>query len=388
MGSVRERAAPRAATITLSGGGSAMAKIDALLAMMAERGCSDLHLKAGSPPAVRTDARLVILSDEPALSAEDMSALALEMLDVRDRPAFEAGSDVDFAYEVHGVGRFRVNVFRQRGAISLAARRVSGSRLSFEELGLPPVVRQLADESRGLVLVTGTAGSGKTTTLATMIDYINRTRDGHIVTIEDPIEVVHEDVRCVIDQREIGTDTASYGDAMRHVVRQDPNIILIGEMRDAETVSTALTAAEIGNLVLSTLHTIDATETINRIIDFYPPYQQRQARIMLGATLRGIISMRLLPAVGGGLVPAVEALVMTGTVREYVLDPEQTYKIRDAMSEGEYYGMQNFDQSLISLLQAGRITVEDALATSANAHDFRIKLRQIGVSVPAIGGTQ
>jgi twitching motility protein PilT len=317
-----------------------------------------------------------------------MRAIAAEMLEAHHVPTFEAGGDVDFAYEMDGAGRFRVNVFRQRGTISLTARRVTELRQSFEELGLPSVVQQLADERRGLVLVTGTAGSGKTTTLATMIDYINRTRDGHIITIEDPIEVVHKDVKCVIDQREIGVDTPSYGDAMRHVVRQDPNIIFIGEMRDAETVSTALTAAEIGNLVFSTLHTIDATETINRIIDFYPPYQQRQARLMLGATLRGIVSMRLLPAVGGGLVPAVEVLVMTGTVREFVLDPEQTYKIRDAMSEGGYYGMQNFDQSLIALLQAGRITVEDAMATSANAHDFRIKLRQIGVSVPALSETR
>jgi twitching motility protein PilT len=365
-----------------------MAKIDALLAMMSERGSSDLHLKAGSPPALRTDGRLTILADRAVLTAEDMRAIAAEMLEAHHVPTFEAGGDVDFAYEMDGAGRFRVNVFRQRGTISLTARRVTELRQSFEELGLPSVVQQLADERRGLVLVTGTAGSGKTTTLATMIDYINRTRDGHIITIEDPIEVVHKDVKCVIDQREIGVDTPSYGDAMRHVVRQDPNIIFIGEMRDAETVSTALTAAEIGNLVFSTLHTIDATETINRIIDFYPPYQQRQARLMLGATLRGIVSMRLLPAVGGGLVPAVEVLVMTGTVREFVLDPEQTYKIRDAMSEGGYYGMQNFDQSLIALLQAGRITVEDAMATSANAHDFRIKLRQIGVSVPALSETR
>ncbi len=362
-----------------------MARVDALLAMMAERGASDLHLKAGSPPAVRTDGRLVILRDMPALTADDTEVFAREMLEERSLPGFDAGDDVDFAYELPAVGRFRVNVFRQRGTVSMTARRVSSLKLSFEDLGLPPVVKQLADEKRGLVLVTGTAGSGKTTTLATMIDYINRNRDGHIITIEDPIEVVHRDIGCVIDQREIGIDTPDYGDALRHVVRQDPNVILIGEMRDPETVSTALTAAEIGNLVLSTLHTIDATETINRIIDFYPTYQQRQARLMLGATLRGIVSMRLIPAVGGGLVPAVEALVMTGTIREYILDPEQTYKIRDAMSEGAYYGMQNFDQSLIGLLQAGRVTVEDAMATSANAHDFRIKLRQIGMSVPPVG---
>jgi twitching motility protein PilT len=356
-----------------------MARIDVLLAMMAKRGASDLHLKAGSAPAIRVDGRLSILAGEPILPAEDMVAIAREMFEDRHVPVFERGDDVDFAYSAPGIGRFRVNIFRQRGTVSMTARRVSDKNLSFEDLGLPPVVETLANERRGLVLVTGTAGSGKTTTLATMIDHINRTREGHIITIEDPIEVLHTDAMCVIEQREIGIDTPSYGDAMR----QDPNVIFIGEMRDAETVTTALTAAEIGNLVLSTLHTIDATETINRIIDFYPPYQQRQARIMLGATLRGIISMRLVPAVDGGLVPATEVLRMNGTIREYVLDPEQTYKIRDAMSDGEYYGMQTFDQSLIGLLQTGRITAEDAMATSANDHDFRIKLRQIGVSLPA-----
>jgi twitching motility protein PilT len=362
-----------------------MAKIDALLTMMTERGCSDLHLKVGSPPAVRLDGHLTILRELDVLSPADTLAFAREMLEARHLTTFDDGGDVDFAYSLSGVGRFRVNVFRQRGSVSMTARRVSTERRSFAELSLPAVIENLANEQRGLVLVTGTAGSGKTTTLAAIVDYINHSRDGHVVTIEDPIEVVHEDVMCVIDQREIGIDTGSYADALRHVVRQDPDVILIGEMRDHETVTAALTAAEIGNLVLSTLHTVDATETINRIIDFYPPYQQRQARLMLGATLRGVISMRLLPAIGGGLVPAVEVLVMTGTVREYILDPEQTYKIRDAMGEGEYYGMQSFDQSLLELFQAGKITVEDAITTSANAHDFRIKLRQIGVSPPPAG---
>jgi len=359
-----------------------MAKIDALLKMMAERGCSDLHLKAGSPPAVRLDGRLEILTDLEPLTADDTFGFATEVLEPRGLSAFQDGCDVDFAYSLPADGRFRMNVFRQRGTVSITARHVSAIRDGFEALGLPAVVEALANEKRGLVLVTGTAGSGKTTTLAAMIDYINRTRDGHIVTIEDPIEVVHVDDQCVIDQREIGADTTSYADALRHVVRQDPDVILIGEMRDHETVAAAMTAAEIGNLVFSTLHTIDATETINRIIDFYPPHQQHQARIMLASTLRGIISMRLLPAIGGGRVPAVEVLVMTGTIREYVLDPEQTHKIRDAMTEGEYYGMQSFDQSLLSLYQASRITVEDAIATSANSHDFRIKLRQIGVAPP------
>jgi twitching motility protein PilT len=286
---------------------------------------------------------------------------------------------------LEGVGRFRVNIYRQTGVVSISARRVSTERPGFAELGLPDVIEQLANEPRGLVLVTGTAGSGKTTTIAAIIDYINRTRSGHIITVEDPIEVLHQDATCVIDQREIGIDTESYEDALRHVVRQDPDIIFIGEMRDQTTVSAALTAAEIGNLVLSTLHTIDATETVNRIIDFFPPYQQLQTRLMLASTLRGIVSLRLLPAIGGGLVPAVEVLVMTGTVREYLLDPEQTSKIRDAMAEGEYYGMQTFDQSLVRLYEEGRISVEDAIATSANSHDFRIKLRQLGVTPPPVG---
>jgi twitching motility protein PilT len=362
-----------------------MAQIDSLLEMMAARGCSDLHVKAGTPPAVRLDGTLTILRDLPVIEAACTEAYAREIIEPRHRPLFEDGKDVDMAYSLDGVARFRINIYRQSGAVSIAARRVSTAHSGFAELGLPAVIAQLADEPRGLVLVTGTAGSGKTTTVAAMIDYINRTRQGHIVTVEDPIEVLHQDQGCIVDQREIGIDTDSYADALRHVVRQDPDIVFIGEMRDHTTVSAALTAAEIGNLVLSTLHTIDATETVNRIIDFFPPHQQLQARIMLASTLRGIVSLRLLPALGGGLVPAVEVLVMTGTVREYILDPEQTYKIRDAMAEGEYYGMQTFDQALVRLYEQGRISVEDAIATSANQHDFRIKLRQLGVVPPSSG---
>ena len=357
-----------------------MAEIDALLKMMTERGSSDLHLKVGSPPAIRLNGRLVVLRDEyQVLSPEQTLILAESMMDEREKQSFENHPEVDFAYSLSGVGRFRVNVFHQRGSVGMTLRRVATERASIEQLGLPPVIRQLADEPRGLVLVTGTAGSGKTTTLAAMIDHINSTRDGHIVTIEDPIEVLHQDKKCIVNQREIGIDTESYADALRHVVRQDPDVIFIGEMRDHETVSAALTAAEIGNLVFSTLHTIDATETVNRIIDFFPPYQQKQIRLMLAATLKGIVSMRLIPSINGGLVPAVEVMVMTGTIREYLSDPDKTYMIRDAMEEGEYYGMQTFDQALLKLYLNRQITLDDAMAMAHNAHDFKIKVRQLGI---------
>lgn len=357
-----------------------MAEIDGLLKLMSDRGSSDLHIKVGSPPAIRLNGRLVMLHELPALTSDATRDLAASMMDEHQRQSFENHHEIDFAYSVSGVGRFRVNAFRQRGSVGLTLRRVSVVHSSVAELGLPPVVTRLSEEPRGLVLVTGTAGSGKTTTLAAMIDHINHTREGHIVTIEDPIEVLHRDDKCIINQREIGIDTDSYADALRHVVRQDPDVVLIGEMRDHETVSAALTAAEIGNLVLSTLHTIDATETVNRVIDFFPPYQQKQIRMMLASTLKGIISLRLIPSINGGLVPAVEVLVMTGTIREYIVDPEKTYLIRDAMNDGEYYGMQTFDQSLLQLYQQGRITLDDAIAMSANAHDFKIKVRQLGVS--------
>jgi twitching motility protein PilT len=358
-----------------------MAEIDGLLKMMSDSGSSDLHLKAGSPPAIRLNGRLRVLHDMPALTMEDTIRLAHGMMDERQAASFDNHCESDFAYSLDGVGRFRVNVFHQRGSVGLTLRRVATERAGFEELGLPSVVSNLANEPRGLVLVTGTAGSGKTTTLAAMIDHINMTRDGHIVTIEDPIEVMHQDKRCIINQREIGIDTDSYADALRHVVRQDPDVILIGEMRDNETVAAALTAAEIGNLVLSTLHTIDATETISRIIDFFPPYQQKQVRLMLASTLKGIISMRLIPTINGGLCPAVEIMITTGTVKEYIIDPDQTYNIRDAMDEGDYYGMQTFDQSLLTLYQQGRITLDDAIGMSANSHDFKIKVRQLGIDL-------
>jgi twitching motility protein PilT len=364
-----------------------MAEIDGLLRIMTERGSSDLHVKVGNSPAIRLNGRLVVLHDLAVLNPDQTYALAVGMMNEAQRAAFDKANEADFAYSLSGVGRFRVNAFHQRGTVGMTLRRVATERASVEQLGLPPVIRQLADESRGLILVTGTAGSGKTTTLASMIDHINSTREGHIVTIEDPIEVLHQDKKCIVNQREIGIDTDSYEDALRHVVRQDPDVILIGEMRDHETVSAALTAAEIGNLVLSTLHTIDATETINRIIDFFPPYQQQQIRLMLAATLRGIVSLRLIPSMQGGLVPAVEVLVMTGLIREYITDADKTYMIRDAIEGGQYDGMVTFDQSLLRLYQDQKITLDDAIAMAHNAHDFKIKVRQLGVNPTAAAQT-
>jgi twitching motility protein PilT len=364
-----------------------MADIDGLLRLMTEKGSSDLHIKAGSPPAIRLNGKLVVLRELPVLNAAQTLSLAEGMMDEAQRASFEERNEIDFAYSLNEHGRFRVNAFHQRGSVGMTLRRVATERASMEQLGLPPVVRRLADEPRGLILVTGTAGSGKTTTLAAMIDHINSTREGHIVTIEDPIEVLHEDKKCIVNQREIGIDTDSYEEALRHVVRQDPDVVLIGEMRDHETVAAALTAAEIGNLVLSTLHTIDATETIGRIIDFFPPYQQKQVRLMLAATLKGIISLRLIPSMQGGLVPAVEVLVMTGTIREYVTDPDKTYLIRDAIEEGEYYGMVTFDQSLLRLYQDRLVTLDDAIAMAHNAHDFKIKVRQLGIDPNAAAQT-
>ena len=360
-----------------------MADIDGLLKIMTDRGSSDLHVKAGSPPAIRLAGKLVVLNDLPTLNADQARTLAEGMMSPEQVKSFELRHELDFAYALPSVGRFRVNVFHQRGSVGITMRRVATERSTILELGLPTVINRLADEPRGLILVTGTAGSGKTTTLAAMIDHINSTREGHIVTIEDPIEVLHADKKCIVNQREIGVDTESYADALRHVVRQDPDVILIGEMRDHETVAAALTAAEIGNLVLSTLHTIDATETINRIIDFFPPYQHKQVRLMMAATLKGIISLRLIPSLQGGLVPAVEVLVMTGTVREYISDPDKTYLIRDAMEEGEYYGMQTFDQSLLKLYSDQKVTLDDAIAMAHNAHDFKIKIRSLGIDPSA-----
>ncbi|CAN5249367.1 type IV pilus twitching motility protein PilT [soil metagenome] len=341
---------------------------------------SDLHLKAGGPAFVRVDGDLLALGDMAPVTAADSERFAHELMRPDQRAELDAGGEIDFAHSVPGVGRFRVAVFRQRGSLGLVIRRVSASSPSFEQLGIPPAVRRLAEEHRGLVLVTGPTGSGKTTTTAAMIAHVNGTRRCHIVTVEDPIEVLHRDDLAIIDQREVGVDTDTFTSALRSVARQDPDVIFIGEMRDRETVGAALQAAETGHFVISTLHTTDATETINRVVDMFPPHQQAQTRLSLANSLRGIVSQRLLPSTDAGRVAAIEVLVMTSRLREFLLDPAKTGEIEDAIAGGDYYGMQTFDQHLLALLAEGRITLKDALDAATSPHDLRIGVRAAGVA--------
>jgi twitching motility protein PilT len=352
-----------------------MFDIDSALRTLVEREGSDLHVKVDSPPVARMHGELIPLEGFGSLSAEDTEAAFRSISEARSVAEFEEDGEADFSYALSGVSRFRVNCFKQRGAISIVCRAIPFEIRSIDDLGLPEVVRTLAEEQRGIVLVTGTTGSGKSTTLAAMIDHINSTRPRHIVTLEDPIEYLHADKRSIINQREVGSDTKSFGRAMRRVLRQDPDVILIGEMRDEETVRTALSAAETGHLVLSTVHTLDATETINRIIDFFPPHLQQQARVMLAATLKGAIAQRLVPDITGeGRVPASEILVVTGRVEDLILNPEETGKITEVIAEGEYYGMRTFDQALLTYAMEGRISEETAMDYASSPHDFRLML--------------
>ena len=362
-----------------------MKSIEQLLEQVVKAGASDLHLKVGSPPMIRVDGELESLDETPC-TPDDTKDIAAALMTEKQIRRFSETNEIDFAYSAPSVGRYRVNVYRQRGTISVAMRQVVTRVPDFSELNLPPVVQKLALEPRGMVLVTGTTGSGKTTTLAAMIDHINRHLRKHIVTVEDPIEILHRDHKCIVNQREVGLDTENYGTALKYVLRQDPDIILIGEMRDQETVRTALTAAQTGHFVLSTLHTIDATETVNRIIDFFPLYQQKQVRIMLAGSLRGIISQRLLvKSDGTGRVPAVEVMVMTGRIRDLILDPAQTHQMKTAIQEGDFYGMQTFDQSLLDLYEKGLVNLADAQLVASNAHDFRLLVQSRGHEVPKAG---
>jgi twitching motility protein PilT len=361
-----------------------MPELADLLHYVMEQRASDLHLKAGSRPCVRVDGHLRE-TDFEVLGPADTERMAFALMPPARADEFDESGEADFAHgsgDTGGAGRFRVNVFRQRGSIALVLRRVLPGTPSFDALGLPSVVRRLTEEPRGLLLVTGPTGSGKTTTIAAMVDYINETQSKHIVTIEDPIEVLHPDKRSIVNQREIGSDTADYHSAMKRVLRQDPDVIFIGEMRDPETVWAALSAANTGHLVLSTLHTVNATETINRVIDFFPPHQQRQVRMSLAGSLRGVISQRLLERVDGkGRIPAVEVLVVTGRAFDKIVNPEDTHELEQIIAEGEYYGMQTFDQGLFTLYKDGLIGLRDALTTASHPHDLRIALQQAGLPI-------
>jgi twitching motility protein PilT len=356
-----------------------MFDIDAALRTLVEREGSDLHVKVPAPPMVRVHGHLAPLEDHEGLRPEDTEAAFHHIAPPQARAEFEQVGEADFSYAIPDVSRFRVNTFRQRGSISIACRAIPFNIRTIEDLGLPEVVRDLAEEPRGIILVTGTTGSGKSTTLAAMIDHINSTRARHIVTLEDPIEYLHRDKTSIINQREVGADTESFARAMRRVLRQDPDVILIGEMRDEETVRTALSAAETGHLVLSTVHTLDATETINRIVDFFPPHLQHQARVMLASTLKGAIAQRLVPnAEGDGRVAVSEVLVVTGRVQDLILNPEETGKVTEVISEGEYYGMRTFDQALLGYVMDGRISNEVAMDTASSPHDFKLMLAARG----------
>jgi twitching motility protein PilT len=345
-------------------------------------GGSDLHVKVGSPPMLRLPEGLHRLDRAP-ISGQESQDVADSIIPEDRKQTFQENGEVDFAHSVPNVGRFRVNVFRQRGSISMVLRKLRFGGPSFEELGLPDAVRQIADEHRGLILVTGPTGSGKTTTLSAMIGHINKTKPVHIVTIEDPIEILHRDELASINQREIGTDTNDFLVALRAALRQDPDVILIGEMRDTETVRAALGAAETGHLVLSTLHTVDATETVNRILDFFPPHQQKQVRLTLAAVLRGIVCQRLIQATDGGTAVALEILINTGRIAERIADPDRTQEIKEVMADGGFYGMETFDQSVLALLKSGRISVDAALKTVSNVHDFELAMQQAGITVNA-----
>ncbi len=353
--------------------------LDRVLGAARQLGASDVHLKAGLPPIFRIKGELRTVRDVPPLTREAIATFAVHMMNDRQRGDFEQQLDIDLAYGTPDGVRYRVNLFQQRGSIGMVMRLIPPEVPAFETLNLASAILKLADHSRGVVLVTGVTGSGKSTTLAAMVDYINQKQACHIVTIEDPIEYTFRDKRSVINQREVGFDTMTFGRALRAALRQDPDVILVGEMRDQETASIAITAAETGHLVLSTLHTSDATETINRIISMFPTHQQAQARLSVGAVLRGVVSQRLLPrADGKGMVPALEIMVNTERVREMIEDPARTREIRDAIAQGEHpYGMMTFDQSLAHLVKQKLVTYEEAVKNSSSPSDFALLFRGV-----------
>jgi twitching motility protein PilT len=349
--------------------------LNGFLQQAVELGASDIHLKPGRPPVLRRDGALGDMDKVEPLTTWDMEDILMTIARPDQVETFREVGDLDLAYQVAGLPRFRVNAFRQRQEIGFAFRVISSLIPSFEELGLPPGVERLANEHRGLILVTGATGSGKTTTLATMVDHINRTRRDHVLTIEDPIEVVHQEQRGVISQREVGLDTASFGEGLRRALRQDPDVILIGELRDAETAQVALQAAESGHLVLSTLHTVDAAESCGRVIEFFPPAKQEVIRSILAGVLRGVVSQRLLPRLDGGRTPAVEVMVTNARIADLIRDGRPD-EITDAVAEGEFFDMQTFSQALIALVLSGVVERETAANAASNRHDFLVMLER------------
>ncbi len=356
--------------------------VNHLLSLAIEQGASDLHLKVGSPPVARVHGKLRLVTEQK-LDHEDLVSMAATIMSNTQRQRFKDAQEIDLAYSVPGLGRFRCNVFQQRGTIGMVLRVIPFGITTLPDLGLPEVLKTIAAEERGLVLVTGTTGSGKSTTLAAMIDHVNATRSAHVITIEDPIEYLHKDKLAIINQREIGVDTRSFAYALRSALRQDPDVILVGEMRDMETIETALHAAETGHLVFSTLHTLDATETINRIISVFPPHQQKQIRLQLASVLKSAIAQRLIPrADGTGRVPAVEVLIATAFIRDCIVDKEKTHLIQGAIAQGtSQYGMQTFDQSIFRLFEQQLVTYDEALRWASNVDEF--KLRVQGISTTA-----
>jgi len=353
--------------------------LNEILKVAIKGGASDIHLKSGLPPMFRVDGALVPLKNAERLVPDDLHRMTIGIMNAVQKERFEAHRECDLAYGIPGLGRFRVNVFQQRGTVAAVFRVIPFGVKSIEQLVLPKVIESVSMEHRGLILVTGTTGSGKSTTLAAMIDHINSSRTCHIVTIEDPIEFLIRDRRSIVNQREIGVDTGSFANALRAALRQDPDVILVGEMRDFETIETAITAAETGHLVLSTLHTLDATETVNRIISVFPPYQQKQVRLQLASILRAVISQRLVPrADGRGRVPALEVMVSTARVRECIADKDRSKELHDAIAKGfTTYGMQTFDQSLMQLVKSNLVTYDEALKHVSNPDDFALRFRGI-----------
>ena len=356
--------------------------VNDLLKIAVERGASDLHIKVGSYPMIRVRGTLEPASVEKRLDHEDVVAMSAAVMSTIQREKFKDAQEVDLAYSVAGLGRFRCNVFQQRGTVGLVLRVIPMAIRTIDELGLPPILKKIAEEERGLVLVTGTTGSGKSTTLAAMVDHINATRCAHVMTVEDPIEFLHRDNRSIINQREVAVDTRSFAYALRSALRQDPDVILVGEMRDFETIETGLLAAETVHLVFSTLHTLDATETITRIIAVFPPHQQKQVRLQLASVLKAVVSQRLLPKANGeGRAPAVEVMISTAFIRDCIVDKDKTHLITGAIAAGtSQYGMQTFDQSIFGLYCQQLVSYEEALRWATNVDEFKLKVQGISTT--------